>query len=176
MNSQAAPLAEDDVLRPSPDEAATPEACFELLAPRVSAPDEQLMLSLILDAVIQLQRRGTTSAAAAARWIRGERGMGGEAVSFRAACAALRIDADYLRRGLLRSVEARPRVTPVAAPRRPSRRHLARRTRPALRHNPVVTLWIVFLAAVVAAPLWARLVIGAGFAGVCVGLGCLLNA
>jgi hypothetical protein len=173
MNSQAAPIADDDVLRPSLYDA-TPEACFELLAGRASAPDEQLMLSLILDAVIQLQRRSTTSAATAARWIRGERGMGGEAVSFRVACATLRIDADYLARGLLRGVETRSRVTRAATPRRVARRRLARRTRPARHHNPVVTLWFVFLAAVMAAPLWARLVIGTGLAGV--GVGCLLNA
>ncbi|HEY2385492.1 MAG TPA: hypothetical protein VGK30_00905 [Candidatus Binatia bacterium] len=165
------------MLRPSLDDAATPEACFNLLAARASAPYEHLMLSVLLDAVIQLQRRGTTSSAAAARWIRGERGMGGETVSFRAACAALRIDADHLARGLLRGIETRrPWVTPVATPRRPSRRHLARRTRPTLRRNPLLTLWVVFLAAIVAAPLWARLAMGAGFAVACVGVGCLLNA
>ena len=175
MDSQAALIADDDVLRPSPDDATTAEACFELLAARASAPHEHLMLSLLLDAVIQLQRRGTTSAAAAARWIRGEHGMGGEAVSFRAACAALRVDADHLRRGLLRGVETRPHVTPGAPPRA-SRRRLARRTLPTLRHNPLLTLWIIFLGAVVAAPLWARLALGASFAVMCVVVGCLLNA
>ncbi len=80
------------------------DACFDLLAAYApNGPDAQLMLALILDAVIQLQRRDTMAAVAAASWIRDGDGAPDAPVSFRAACAALGIDAEYLARGLLRT-------------------------------------------------------------------------
>jgi len=175
MRSQAL-LSADDFLRPSLDDASA-DTCFDLLTARACAtPHERLMLTLLLDAVIQLQRRGTMSAAAAARWVRGEKGMGGETTSFRAACAALHIDADHLARGLLRAAETRTPVMPIRAPRLASRPRQARHSPPhgALRHHPLLRLWMLFLAAVVAAPLWARVAMGVGLAVVCVAVGQLL--
>ena len=52
------------------------DACFDFLTSRTpTIPEERLMLAVLLDAIIQLQRRGTTSAAASASWIRGDEGM-----------------------------------------------------------------------------------------------------
>ena len=54
------------------------------------------MLALLLDAVIQLQRRGTTSAEAAASWVRGDDGMTDASVLFRDFCVTLGLDPDHL--------------------------------------------------------------------------------
>src|SRR6266478_5373825 len=60
------------------------DACFDLLAAYApNGPDARLMLALVLDAVIQLQRRDTTAAVAAARWIRDGDGAPDAPVSFR---------------------------------------------------------------------------------------------
>ncbi len=168
----------DDLLRPSLDDAATADACFDLLAPRAGdGPHEHLMLSILLDAVIQLQRRGTTNAAATARWIRGEEGMGGAAVPFRAVCDALRIDADLLARGLLRGAASRDRLRPAAPPHLPRRqppRHRRRHRDATLARRPLLMLWMILLAALVRAPLWVRVATGAGLAILCVGVEHLL--
>lgn len=143
-----------------PIDAATAEACFDLLVTRASVvPEERLMLALLLDAVVQLQRRGTTSAAAAASWIRGDEGMTGAAVSFVAVCESLGVDAAYLARGLLRTGEdraatslprPRPRPALAAAPRR--------RVHPARATPPLLLLWMIVLHGLARAPLWVRLV------------------
>src|SRR5258706_12627302 len=162
------------------------DACFDLLAAYApNGPDAHLMLALVLDAVIQLQRRDTTAAVAAARWIRGNDSAHDAPVSFRAACAALGIDAEYLARGLLRTVErADDREQTSAPPRRPSAttafappaRGVERTSSPSrwarLRPRPaghVVPLAsrgrvppsAVLAAALSRAPWWVPLVVGA---------------
>jgi hypothetical protein len=153
---------------------STAEACFELLIPRARHAQDRVLLSVLLDAVIQLQRHGTMSAAAAARWVRGEEGMGGPAISFRAVCDALQIEADELARGLLRRSEmarptiavirARPRVVP----------HLPGRDRHATMRNPLLFLWMLLLAAFVRAPWWARAAVSVSLVAAIVAAGYLV--
>jgi hypothetical protein len=175
MSDMAPTSRSSGTARPRLNDPSTVEACFELLAPRARQGHERVLLSILLDAVIQLQRRGTMSAAAAARWIRGEEGMGGPTMSFGGVCNALQIDADELARGLLRGsdtagptirvIRARLRVVPQTPTRdRPS----------AIRNRPLLFLWMLLLAAIVRAPWWARAAVGASLVAAVVCLGYLV--
>ncbi len=62
-------------------------------------PEKRLMLAVLLDAIIQLRRPGSTGAAEAAAWIAGESGPD-EPFSYRALCEGLGIDPAYLTRGV----------------------------------------------------------------------------
>ena len=120
------------------------------------------MLAFLLDAIIQLQRRGTTSAAAAASWIRGDEGMTDAAITFRSVCEALGLDADQLARGLLRGSESTPTTPPARARSLHALPPRARRTaRPSpLRAGGVALLPVMLLLhALVLAPWWLRLAI-----------------
>lgn len=67
-------------------------------------PEKRLMAAVLLDALVHLQREGSTGAAEVRAWIAGY-GAGG-VFSFASVCEALGIDAGYLARGLAR----RPRI------------------------------------------------------------------
>jgi hypothetical protein len=135
------------------------DACFDLLTARApTIAEDRLMLAILLDAVIQLQRRGTVSAAAATSWIRGEEGMTDATLTFRSICETLQLDADQLARGLLRGVESTP--TAVVSPRS----HVtAERRRRMTRRSPLLGGGVVFLPFVLAlhviaiTPWWLRL-------------------
>ena len=98
------PLDEGSV----PD-AFLPEQYFDRLSSRTTdTPEKRLMFAILVDAVIQLQRRSTQVALEAERWIRGE-DEEEPLFSFQDVCDALGIEAEYLARGLLTRVQnARP--------------------------------------------------------------------
>jgi len=78
-----------------------PEQYFDRLAPRgCDTPEKRLMFAVLLEAVIQLQRRNSISATEAEIWIRGEEGEDAP-FSFRNVCEAIGLDPSYLARGLL---------------------------------------------------------------------------
>jgi len=80
-------------------EALLPDQYFDRVAGSTrDMPEKRLMAAVLLDALVQLQRAGSTAAAEVRGWIAGE----GEAglLSFEAVCAALDLDAAYLARGL----------------------------------------------------------------------------
>ena len=78
-----------------------PDQYFDRLAPRAcDSPEKRLMFAVLLDAVIQLQRRSSPAATEAEIWIRGEGGHEAP-FSFANVCEALGLDAGYLARGLL---------------------------------------------------------------------------
>jgi hypothetical protein len=100
-----------------------PEQYFARIVTRAAdMPEKRLMAAVLLDAVIHMQRRGSTAALEAESWIRGEEDA--EAFfSFRNICEALGIDPGYLARGLLgwqadQVLEARGSIV--------SRRHVGR--------------------------------------------------
>jgi len=62
-------------------------------------PEKRLMLAVLLDAIIQLRRPGSTGAVEAAAWIAGEHAPD-QPFSFRALCEALGLDPTYLTRGV----------------------------------------------------------------------------
>ena len=64
----------------------------------VDMPEKRLMLAVLLDAIIQLRRPGSTGAAEAAEWIRD--GGSESPFSFAAVCEALGLEATYLTRGV----------------------------------------------------------------------------
>src|SRR3954452_21901910 len=64
------------------------------------APERRLLAAVLLDAVCQLERPGTTRAAEAERWIRA-RHAHYTPCSFGMVCAVLGLNADYLARVLL---------------------------------------------------------------------------
>src|SRR5262245_51893528 len=64
----------------------------------VDMPEKRLMLAVLLDAIIQLRRPGSTGAIEAADWIRGA--ASDSPFSFPAVCEALGLDATYLTRGV----------------------------------------------------------------------------
>jgi len=87
-------------------------------------PEKRLLLAVLLDAIIQLRRPGSTAALEAARWIQGE-GESESPFSFRAVCEALGLDPSYLTRGV--SAWARNQTTAGphnSALRRPQARAL----------------------------------------------------
>lgn len=82
-------------------DALLPEQYFDRLAARTSdTPERRLLFAVLLDAVIQLQRRNTSGSAEAERWIRNESETDFP-FSFRNVCEALGIEPGYLQRGLL---------------------------------------------------------------------------
>ena len=82
-------------------DALLPEQYFDRLATRTSdTPERRLLFAVLLDAVIQLQRRNTSGSAEAERWIRNETDTDSP-FSFRNVCEALGIEPGYLARGLL---------------------------------------------------------------------------
>jgi hypothetical protein len=99
-------IASDDASRRGASEASIPDTLlpdqyFDRLAARAcDTPEKRLMFAVLLDAVIQLQRRNSTGATEAEIWIRGEEGDDAP-FSFRNVCEALALDAAYLGRGLL---------------------------------------------------------------------------
>ena len=123
------------VSRPSdfsvPD-ALLPDQYFDRLAARASdVPEKRLMFAVLLDAVIQLQRRNTSNCAEAERWIRGEDETDAP-FSFHNVCEALGIEPKFLARGLIAWSTSQPtggvpvrqlrtshrRVTPLGRKRR----------------------------------------------------------
>ena len=88
-------------------EALLPDQYFERLAGSArEMPEKRLMAAVLLDALVQLQREGSTAAAEVRLWMsrRGVRDL----FSFENVCEALGINATYLARGL----EARPHIMP----------------------------------------------------------------
>jgi len=72
---------------------------FEHMSRLADMPEKRLMLAVLLDAIIQLRRPGSTGAIEAAAWIAGEHD-GEQPFSFRALCEALGLDPAYLTRGV----------------------------------------------------------------------------
>jgi hypothetical protein len=82
-------------------DALLPEQYFDRLAARTSdTPERRLLFAVLLDAVIQLQRRNTTGSSEAERWIRNDT-ESDSPFAFRNVCEALGIEPGYLARGLL---------------------------------------------------------------------------
>lgn len=82
-------------------DALLPEQYFDRLAARTSdTPERRLLFAVLLDAVIQLQRRNTSGSSEAERWIRNE-AESDSPFAFRNVCEALGIEPGYLARGLL---------------------------------------------------------------------------
>jgi len=78
-----------------------PEQYFDRLASRTSdSPERRLLFAVLLDAIIQLQRRNTSGSAEAERWIRNDADSDSP-FAFRNVCEALGIEPGYLQRGLL---------------------------------------------------------------------------
>ena len=78
-----------------------PDQYFDRLAARAcDSPEKRLMFAVLLDAVIQLQRRNSSGATEAEIWIRGEENSEAP-FSFHSVCEALGLDASYLARGVL---------------------------------------------------------------------------
>ncbi len=114
-NAEVARTVEQPLDEASVPDAFLPEQYFDRLSSRTTdTPEKRLMFAILVDAVIQLQRKGTPVALEAERWIRGE-GEEEPLFSFQDVCDALAIESDYLARGLLVRVEnAKP--TSVAVP------------------------------------------------------------
>ena len=109
-----------------------PDQYFDRLAARpCETPEKRLMFAVLLDAVIQLQRRNSSGGTEAEIWVRGEAGDDGP-FSFRNVCEALGLDATYLAQGLLAW-----RASPAAGARVPVRqlRTTHRRVTPAVRRR-----------------------------------------
>ena len=88
-------------------EALLPEQYFERLAGSArEMPEKRLMAAVLLDALVQLQREGSTGATEVRAWMK--RRTVGDLFSFESVCEALGINAGYLTRGL----EACPRIVP----------------------------------------------------------------
>ncbi|MEO6026251.1 MAG: hypothetical protein ABIR79_05235, partial [Candidatus Binatia bacterium] len=82
-------------------DALLPEQYFDRLAARTSdTPERRLLFAVLLDAVIQLQRRNTSGSAEAERWIRNDTETDSP-FSFRNVCEAIGIEPGYLQRGLM---------------------------------------------------------------------------
>ena len=85
-----------------PPEVLLPSQLFDTMAGQTPrSPECRLIAAVLLDAALQLSRRGSKGAADAERWIRRTDG-GDEAFSFVGVCEALRLEPTYLARGLLR--------------------------------------------------------------------------
>jgi hypothetical protein len=96
-------------------------------------PEKRLMLAVLLDAIVQLRRSGSTGAIEASRWIHGE-GADDSAFSFRAVCDALGLDPGYLSRGVFSWAREPSQVvsmhaTPLRRPQARALRMTARRRR-----------------------------------------------
>ncbi len=96
-------------------DAFLPEQYFDRLSARTTdTPEKRLMFAILVDAVIQLQRKNTAVALEAERWIRGE-DEEEPLFSFQDVCDALGIESAYLARGLLARVQ-NTRPASVAVP------------------------------------------------------------
>jgi hypothetical protein len=84
-----------------PPEMLLPSQLFDTMAGQPRSPECRLIAAVLLDAALQLSRRGSKGAADAERWIRRIDGDD-EAFSFVGVCEALRLEPTYLARGLLR--------------------------------------------------------------------------
>jgi len=89
-------------------DAILPEQFFGRPEVRADTPEKRLMLAVLLDAIIHLQRRDTEGSAEAARWIQAENDDG--PFAFQSICTALGIEPSYLARGLLQWHASRSRV------------------------------------------------------------------
>jgi len=88
-------------------EALLPEQYFERLTGGArEMPEKRLMAAVLLDALVQLQREGSSGAAEVRAWM--ARRTVGDVFSFESVCDALGINAGYLARGLA----ACPRIVP----------------------------------------------------------------
>ena len=131
-HSNAAVVARRSVSDASIPDTLLPDQYFDRLASRpCETPEKRLMFAVLLDAVIQLQRRNSVGAIEAEIWIRGEASDDGP-FSFRNVCEALGLDATYLAHGLLAW-----RASPAATARVPVRqlRTTHRRVTPAVRRR-----------------------------------------
>jgi hypothetical protein len=102
-----------------------PDQYFDRLAARAcDTPEKRLMFAVLLDAVIQLQRRGSPGASEAESWVRGEGVADDAPCSFANVCEALGLDPAYLARGLLalRAASASATRVPVRQLRTSHRR------------------------------------------------------
>ena len=97
-------------------EVILPLQYFDRLAPHATdIPEKRLMFAVLLDAVIQLQRRDSRGASEVAQWIREE---DVESVfSFSNICEALGIEPVFLARGLLAWYNGTA-ATPMGVPAR----------------------------------------------------------
>ena len=135
--AQMAQMKDAEVSRRSASDGSIPDTLlpdqyFDRLATRpCETPEKRLMFAVLLDAVIQLQRRNSAGANEAEIWIRGEAGDDSP-FSFRNVCEALGLDATYLAQGLLAW-----RASPAGATRVPVRqlRTTHRRVTPAVRRR-----------------------------------------
>jgi len=86
-------------------EALLPEQYFDRVAGcSREMPEKRLMAAVLLDALVQLQRDGSSGAAEVRTWIAGS--GRGSLFSFANVCEALGVDPSYLARGLM----DRPRI------------------------------------------------------------------
>ena len=104
-NAEVARTVEQPLDEASVPDAFLPEQYFDRLSSRTTdTPEKRLMFAILVDAVIQLQRRNTPVALEAERWIRGDDDEE-PLFSFQDVCDALGIEAGYLARGLLTRVQ-----------------------------------------------------------------------
>lgn len=135
--SRYAQMKDAEVARRSVSDGSIPDTLlpdqyFDRLATRpCETPEKRLMFAVLLDAVIQLQRRNSVGGTEAEIWIRGEAGDDGP-FAFRNVCEALGLDATYLAHGLLAW-----RASPAGTRRVPVRqlRTTHRRVTPAVRRR-----------------------------------------
>jgi hypothetical protein len=131
-NSDALTVSRHVASDASVPDTLLPDQYFDRLTARAcDTPEKRLMFAVLLDAVIQLQRRNSTGATEAEIWIRGEEGDAAP-FSFPNVCDALGLDPTYLGRGLLSW-----RATPAATSRVPIRqlRTSHRRVTPVVRRR-----------------------------------------
>lgn len=95
----------ESILRSGPDssvpEALLPAQYFDRIAGGLhEMPEKRLMAAVLLDALVHLQRQGSSGAAEVRAWIAGD--DPGSLFSFQTVCESLGLDPDYLARGLTR--------------------------------------------------------------------------
>jgi hypothetical protein len=128
-------IASSVTLRARERNGAFADIPLQQVASRVAdMPEKRLMLAVLLDAIVQLRRPGSTGAAEASRWIHGENDADDTAFSFRSVCDALGLDPEYLSRGVFGwarggSDVVRLHPTPLRRPQARALRMTARRRR-----------------------------------------------
>ncbi|MBI3770265.1 MAG: hypothetical protein HY271_17470 [Deltaproteobacteria bacterium] len=106
---------------------------FECVASRiVDMPEKRLMLAVLLDAILQLRRQGSTGAIEAADWIHGR--WTDSSFSFVAVCEALGLDPGYLARGVFAWARQANELAPLRRSR--LRRSQTRALRLSTRRRP----------------------------------------
>jgi hypothetical protein len=114
---------------------------FEQVAARLAdMPEKRLMLAVLMDAIVQLKRRGSAGAVEAEAWIRGAT-EGASPFSFAAVCEVLGLEPSYLARGVFRwadCAEPRDDATVAGRLRRPQPRALRMSTRSRRERSVVV--------------------------------------